>query len=156
YRAYHLRGDSMTRILVTGGAGYIGSVLVPILQDHGYTVDVIDQLWFGNHLPATVSVASKDLFECHVEDLKGYEHLVFLGGLSNDPMAEFNPQMNFTDHGALPSYLGYVAKRGGVRRFIFASSCSVYGFTVNELYDEDSPVTCSYPYGISKLQGERG
>jgi nucleoside-diphosphate-sugar epimerase len=52
--------------------------------------------------------------------------------------------------------MAFVAKKAGVRRFIYASSCSVYGYTVNELYDEDSPVTCGYPYGISKLQGERG
>jgi len=56
----------------------------------------------------------------------------------------------------LPSYLAFIAKRAGVRRFVYASSCSVYGYTVNELYDEESPVTCGYPYGISKLQGERG
>jgi len=64
--------------------------------------------------------------------------------------------MNFTFNGALPSYLAYMAKLAGVRRIVYASSCSVYGYTVNELYDEDAPVTCSYPYGISKLQGERG
>ncbi|MHC4743894.1 MAG: NAD-dependent epimerase/dehydratase family protein, partial [Planctomycetota bacterium] len=64
--------------------------------------------------------------------------------------------MNFVSNGALPSYMAYVAKRAGVKRFIYASSCSVYGYTVNELYDEESPVTCGYPYGISKLQGERG
>jgi nucleoside-diphosphate-sugar epimerase len=56
----------------------------------------------------------------------------------------------------LPSYLAYVAKLAKVRRVVYASSCSVYGYTVNELYDEDAPVTCNYPYGISKLQGERG
>ncbi len=71
-------------------------------------------------------------------------------------MAEFSPSMNFIHNAALPSYLAYTAKRAGVRRFVYASSCSVYGYTVNELYDEDSPVTCAYPYGISKLQGERG
>jgi nucleoside-diphosphate-sugar epimerase len=71
-------------------------------------------------------------------------------------MAEFSPARNFIHNGALPSYLAYIAKKAGVRRFIYASSCSVYGYTVNELYDEDSPVTCGYPYGISKLQGERG
>ena len=78
-----------------------------------------------------------------------------LGGLSNDPMAEFSPAMNFIQNGALPTYLAFIAKKAGVRRFVYACSCSVYGYTVNELYDEESPVTCGYPYGISKLQGER-
>jgi len=56
----------------------------------------------------------------------------------------------------VPSYLAYLAKQAGVKRLIYASSCSVYGYTVNQLYDETAPVTCSYPYGISKLQGEQG
>ena len=144
------------RILVAGGAGYIGSKLIPVLLEHGYKVDVVDLLWFGNNLPENVSVVKKDLFKCQPDDLKDYDQVIFLAGLSNDPMAEFDPSMNFVFNGALPSYLAYVAKRAGVRRFIYASSCSVYGYTVNELYDEDSPVTCGYPYGISKLQGERG
>ena len=71
-------------------------------------------------------------------------------------MAEFDPAQNFQSNGAMPSYLAYLAKQVGVRRVIYASSCSVYGYTVNELYDEDSPAISSFPYGISKLQGERG
>ena len=63
---------------------------------------------------------------------------------------------NFIQNAACPAYLSYECKRAGVRRFIYASSCSVYGYTVDELYDEKSPTTCSYPYGISKLQGENG
>lgn len=144
------------RILVAGGAGYIGSVLVPMLLDHGYEVEVVDLLWFGNHLPPEVRVRRGNLFDCREEDFQGFDTVVFLAGLSNDPMAEFSPSMNFIHNAALPSYLAYTAKRAGVRRFVYASSCSVYGYTVNELYDEESPVTCGYPYGISKLQGERG
>ncbi|HLB74217.1 MAG TPA: SDR family oxidoreductase [Sedimentisphaerales bacterium] len=144
------------RILVAGGAGYIGSRLIPVLLEHGYKIDVVDLLWFGNHLPENVSVVRKDLFKCQPEDLKDYDQVIFLAGLSNDPMAEFDPSMNFIFNGALPSYTAYIAKKAGVKRFIYASSCSVYGYTVNELYDEASPVTCGYPYGISKLQGERG
>lgn len=144
------------RILVAGGAGYIGSKLIPVLLEHGYKVDVVDLLWFGNRLPDNVGVIKKDLFKCEKEDVKDYDQVIFLAGLSNDPMAEFDPSMNFIFNGALPSYIAFVAKKAGVKRFIYASSCSVYGYTVNELYDEDSPVTCGYPYGISKLQGERG
>jgi len=144
------------RIAVAGGAGYIGSVLIPMLLEHGYEVDCYDLLWFGNHLPKDVKVYRQDLFDCTVEDLTGYEQVIFLAGLSNDPMAEFDPAMNFVHNAALPSYLAYTAKKAGVRRFIYASSCSVYGYTINQLYDEESPVTCGYPYGISKLQGERG
>ena len=144
------------RIMVAGGAGYIGSVLVPILQEHGYDVDVVDLLWFGNHLPDGTTVIQKDLFRLGVEELKGYDQVVFLAGLSNDPMAEFSPAQNFIQNGALPSYLAFQAKQAGVKRFVYASSCSVYGYTVNELYDERAPVTCAYPYGISKLGGENG
>ena len=144
------------RIMVAGGAGYIGSVLVPLLHEHGYDVDVVDLLWFGNHLPPDISVTQRELFDLTKEDLAGYDQVIFLGGLSNDPMAEFSPSMNFIQNGALPSYLAFIAKAAGVRRFICASSCSVYGYTVGELYHEESPVTCAYPYGISKLQGERG
>ena len=144
------------RIAVAGGAGYIGSVLVPLLVDHGYEVEVMDRLWFGNHLPPGVKVSPCELFECTTDDFAGFDQVIFLAGLSNDPMAEFSPAMNFTHNGALPSYLAYTAKKAGVQRFIYASSCSVYGYTVNELYHEDCPVTCGYPYGISKLQGERG
>jgi nucleoside-diphosphate-sugar epimerase len=144
------------KILVAGGAGYIGSVLVPLLQDHGYEVDVIDSLWFGNQLPEGTKVTQQDLFSLGKGALSEYDQVIFLAGLSNDPMAEFNPALNFIQNGALPSYLAWRAKQDGVRRFVYASSCSVYGYTVNELYDENSPVTCGYPYGISKLEGERG
>jgi len=144
------------KILLAGGAGYIGSLLIPKLLEHGYEVGVIDLLWFGNHLPPTVNVKQQDLFDCQPKDFESYDQVIFLAGLSNDPMAEFNPALNFISNGALPSYLAYVAKLGGVRRFIYGSSCSIYGYTVNQLYDEESPVTCGYPYGISKLQGERG
>lgn len=145
------------KILVAGGAGYIGSYLIPILIDHGYEVDVIDLLWFGNHLPKEVKVTKKELFKCKVEDLQGYDQVIFLAGISNDPMAEIDPASNFILNGSLPSYLAYISKLAGVKRFIYASSCSVYGYTVNELYNEESPITtCGYPYGISKLQGERG
>jgi nucleoside-diphosphate-sugar epimerase len=144
------------RILVAGGAGYVGSALVPYLIEHGYEVEVIDLLWFGNHLPASVNVVQQDLFDCTEEHFQGFDQVIFLAGLSNDPMAEFSPSMNFVHNAALPSYLAYLARRAGVRRFIYGSSCSVYGYTVDELYDEDSPVVSGYPYGISKLQGERG
>lgn len=144
------------RILLGGGAGYIGSALIPLLLERGYQIDVVDLLWFGNNLPAEVNVIEQDLFNCKEEDLKGYDQFIFLAGLSNDPMAEYDAAKNFIHNAALPSYLALMARRAGVKRFIYASSCSVYGYTVNELYDEESPVTCSYPYGISKLQGERG
>lgn len=144
------------KILIAGGAGYIGSALIPRLQERGYTVDVIDLLWFGNHLPPDVKVMSKDIFDLHEDELREYDEVIFLAGLSNDPMAEFSPAKNFVYNASAPSYLAYIAKRAGVRKFIYASSCSVYGYTVNELYDETAPAVSNYPYGISKLQGEEG
>lgn len=144
------------KILVVGGAGYIGSALVPALIKTGHEVEVIDLLWFGNFLPKNIKVMQKDLFHCKACDMQGYDQVIFLAGLSNDPMAEYDPAKNFILNGALPAYLAYIAKNAGVKRYIYASSCSVYGYTVDQLYDENAPVTCAYPYGISKLQGERG
>jgi nucleoside-diphosphate-sugar epimerase len=143
------------KILAAGGAGYIGSVLIPKLLDRGYDVDVVELFWFGNHLPEQVGIVHKDIFDLKVEDLKGYEQVIFLAGLSNDPMAEFSPSKNFIFNAAAPAYLAYIAKNAGVKRYIYASSCSVYGYTENELYDESRPSVCNYPYGISKLQGEQ-
>jgi len=143
------------KILLVGAAGYIGSYLVPKLIDRGYEVTVVDLLWFGNHLPKEVPIQQKDVFQLVEDDVRGFEQIIFLAGVSNDPMAEFSPSMNFIYNAAAPAYLGYIAKRAKVKRFISAGSCSVYGYTVNQLYDEESPAVSNYPYGISKLQGEQ-
>jgi len=143
------------KILIAGGAGYVGSVLVPKLLDRGYDVDVVDLFWFGNHLPRETGIIRKDIFDISVQDLEPYQQVVFLAGLSNDPMAEFSPSENFIFNAAAPAYLAYIAKKAKVKRYVYASSCSVYGYTDNELFDETRPVASSYPYGISKLQGEQ-
>lgn len=143
------------KILCAGGAGYIGNVLIPKLLDRGYKVDVVDLFWFGNHLPRQVGIINKDIFHLTVEDLEPYDQVIFLAGLSNDPMAEFSPSKNFIFNAAAPAYLAYTAKNAKVKRYVYASSCSVYGYTENELFDETRPVSSNYPYGISKLQGEQ-
>src|SRR4029077_16962662 len=111
------------KILIAGGAGFIGSVLIPKLLDRGYDVDVVELFWFGNHLPAQVGIVQKDIFDLSVEDLKGYEQIIFLAGLSNDPMAEFSHSKNFISNAAAPAYLAYIAKKAKVRRFVYAGSC---------------------------------
>lgn len=143
------------RLLIAGGAGYVGSALIPRLLERGYSIDVVDLFWFGNNLPPETGLLNKDLFDVTVEDLQDYDQVIFLAGLSNDPMAEFSPNKNFIYNAAAPAYLAYTAKKAGVKRYVYASSCSVYGYTVNELYDETRPVSSSHPYGISKLQGEQ-
>lgn len=143
------------KIMVLGGAGYIGSALVPKLLERGYEVAVVDLLWFGNNLPEEVEVVKKDVLCLKPSDLEGYEQVIFLAGLSNDPMAEFSPSLNFVSNSAAPAYLGYISKKAGVRRFIFAGTCSVYGYTEDKLFDENSPTVCNYPYGLSKLYGEK-
>jgi nucleoside-diphosphate-sugar epimerase len=144
------------KILIGGGAGYIGSSLVPALIERGYDITVVDLLWFGDHLPKEVKIIQKNLFDLGKNELQDYDIFIFLAGLSNDPMAEYSPSKNYIYNAALPAYLAYIAKLAGIKRYIYASSCSVYGYTENNLYDEESPATCSNPYGISKLQGERG
>lgn len=142
------------KILVIGGAGYVGSVLVPKLDELGYDVDVIDLLWFGNNLPSNINVIQKNAFDLTVDELKKYEQVIFMAGLSNDPMAEFSPKQNFIENSALPSYIAYISKQAGVKRFIFASSCSIYGYSYDNTFIETSSPRSAYPYGISKIQAE--
>src|SRR6202453_5471779 len=149
-----MQGETM-KILIAGGAGYVGSVLIPHLLDRGYQIDVVDLFWFGNKLPSEAGILEKNIFDLQVSDLAGYDQVIFLAGLSNDPMADFSPAKNFIFNASAPAYLPYIAKKAHVKRYIYASSCSVYGYTENKLFDEDCPVNSAYPYGISKLQGER-
>jgi nucleoside-diphosphate-sugar epimerase len=146
----------MKNIFLAGGAGYIGTELCKRLMKLDYDITVLDNLWFGNNLDPKIKLIQKDIFKVNSKDLEGFDIVIFLAGVSNDPMAEFSPSENFIQNAACPAYLSYESKRAGVKRFIYASSCSVYGYTVDELYDESSPTTCAYPYGISKLQGENG
>lgn len=152
------------KILLAGGAGYVGSRLVPELMARGYDIDVVDLFWFGDHLPKDVVVDHPavlgykrkiDIFDLTEKDLTSYDQVIFMAGLSSDPMAEYSPSKNFIFNTAAPAYLAYIAKRAGVKRLIYACSCSVFGYTVNELFDENSPTIVGYPYGISKLAGEQ-
>lgn len=142
-------------IIIGGGAGYIGSALVPVLLKEGHKVTVVDLLWFGNYLPKGVRLMRKDLLKVNHTELKEYDCFIFLAGVSNDPMAHFNPRLNFQYNAALPAYLAFEAKKAGIKRYIYGSSCSIYGNTVRLCKESDLPGTVE-PYGISKLQGEVG
>jgi nucleoside-diphosphate-sugar epimerase len=146
---------NMKNILVAGGAGYIGTRLCNELVESA-KVTVVDLFWFGDHLDGRISKLKKNIAELQVSDLEGFDVVLFLGGLSNDPMAHFRPDLNFSENSSVPTYLAYIAKQAGVRRFICASSCSVYGFTNNQKLTETDSVKPSYAYGISKLQCELG
>tara|TARA_B100001094_G_C18187086_1_gene804520 strand:+ start:295 stop:1251 length:957 start_codon:yes stop_codon:yes gene_type:complete len=146
----------MKKVLIAGGAGYVGTLLSSELVDRGYDVEAVDLLWFGNFLRPEVKINNKNILDIKPEELSGFDSVIFLGGLSNDPMAKYSPSMNFTENAAVPAYLAFAAKEAGVRRFVYASTCSVYGYTANKLLDERSEsVFPQYPYGISKLAAEK-
>lgn len=144
------------KLLVIGGAGFVGTELVEELLKFNYEVDVVDLCWFGNYLPNGCKLIKKDAINLVKDDLVGYDQVIFLAGLSNDPMADLSGPHNFIHNCAVPTYIAILAKEAGVKRFIFASSASVYGFTNNEVYDEESKPLTVFPYGMSKLQAERG
>ncbi len=146
----------MKKVLVAGGGGYIGSRLVPELLLAGHQVTVVDLFWFGRHLPPQATAIEKDIFHLKPADLEGFDVVIFLGGLSNDPMAEFSPALNFISNGASPAYLAYIAKLARVNRFICGSSCSVYGLADTDMVTEEAKPNTQFPYGISKLAGEQG
>ena len=146
----------MKKILIVGGAGYVGTRLSNYLSEKGYNISVVDNFWFGDFLNDNITKTKKSLWDIKPEELEGLDAVLFLAGLSNDPMAMFRPDLNFIENSSAPVYLGFIAKQAGVKRFICASSCSVYGYTKNKTLNENSLVKPSYAYGISKLQCEQG
>jgi len=145
----------MKNVLIAGGCGYIGTLLARELYNRNYNIEVVDSMWFGNYLPPEIKTYKKNVLELKKADLEGFDVVIFMAGLSNDPMADFNPAMNFVENCAVPSYLAFVSKKAGVKRFIYASTCSVYGYTANNLMKETDPVNPQFPYGISKLAAEK-
>lgn len=142
-------------VLVIGGAGYVGSALVPALQK-SHTVSVMDTFWFGNHLPPDTRIINKNALDITKEDYAGIDAVIFLAALSNDPMSEMLPKECFVYNTAMPLHCAMLAKASGVKKFIFASSCSVYGYSPNEEQTPESPISCNYPYGLSKRAAESG
>jgi nucleoside-diphosphate-sugar epimerase len=143
------------KILLAGGCGYVGTMLYNHLKEKQHDITIVDLQWFGNKTNCD-KVIKKDIFDLKQEDIIGFDTVVFIAGLSNDPMADFSPSENFIQNSACPSYLAYISKKAGVKKFIYASSCSVYGFSDDRFSTEEDPTFTQHPYGISKLQGERG
>lgn len=143
------------RLLIAGGAGYMGSTLIPKLLERGYHVDVVDLFWSGNFLPPDVGILHKDIFHLETHDLEPYDQIIFLAGFSNDPMAEYSPAKNFVFNAAAPAYLAYIAKRAKVKRYVYASSCSVCGDTEKAesgILWNDPEIGIEWPLPISECQ----
>jgi dTDP-4-amino-4,6-dideoxygalactose transaminase/nucleoside-diphosphate-sugar epimerase len=150
------------KILVTGGAGYLGSVLVPLLLDEGYEVTVLDRLYFGRETLASViehphfRLIDGDIR--YLDELNGFldgvEAIIHLAGLSNDPSCDLEPERTERINYDATMELARRAARAGVRRFLFASSCSVYGSNPAPIVDEESELYPVSLYAEMKAKAE--
>jgi nucleoside-diphosphate-sugar epimerase len=148
------------RILVTGHNGYIGSVLTPLLGRAGHDVFGLDSDLFADctlgEPPPSVPSLRKDIRDAEVADLVGFDAVVHLAAVCNDPVGDLNPQTTYDINHLASVRLAELAKEAGVPRFVFSSSCSLYGRAGDEVLDEHaafSPVTA---YGHSKVLAEQG
>jgi nucleoside-diphosphate-sugar epimerase len=147
------------RILVTGHAGYIGTVMVPMLMAEGHEVvgldsDLFEQCTFGDPTPQTPHI-KKDLRDVQVADLRGFDAVVHLAGLSNDPLGNLNPQLTYEINHAASVRLARLAKEAKIPRFLFSSSCSTYGAAGKDMVNEGATFNPVTPYGDSKVLVER-
>jgi dTDP-4-amino-4,6-dideoxygalactose transaminase/nucleoside-diphosphate-sugar epimerase len=153
----------MKRVIVTGGAGYLGSVLVPALLDEDYEVTVFDRLLFGRQPLAQVldhprfRLIEGDVTQLarHNGFLEGMDTVIHLAALSNDPVCDLKPELTQRVNFDGTLEIARRAARAGVRRFIFASSCSVYGSNPSPIVDERSE---RYPvslYAQKKIEAEQ-
>ena len=142
-------------VLITGAAGYVGSMLCDRLVENGYDVTAIDKMVFGNHIKAQCKVIEADILNFDPRWLDGVDAVVHLAAISNDPMAAFRPGPNFVTNTAGTALLAFLCRERGVSRFVYASTCSVYGYSTYEDMVEDSQVRPSFPYGISKVLAEK-
>lgn len=147
------------RVLVTGHRGYIGTVLIPMLLSAGHEVagldsDIFRSCTFGSD-PVDVPTAEKDIRDVSVEDLYGFDAILHLAGLSNDPLGDLNPSLTYEINHLASVRLAELAKEAGVERFIFSSSCSNYGAGGEDLLTEESAFNPVTPYGKSKVLVEQ-
>jgi nucleoside-diphosphate-sugar epimerase len=151
------------RVLVAGDGGYIGAVLVPFFQAAGHQVDGLDLgLYEGCDLgrarrddgPRTETRA--DMRDATVEQLAGYDAVVCLAALSNDPLGALNPAATYSVNLDGTLHLARMAKQAGVPRFLFSSSCSLYGAAGSAAVAEDADLCPVTPYGETKAMAERG
>ncbi|MEQ9619030.1 MAG: SDR family oxidoreductase [Deltaproteobacteria bacterium] len=147
------------RVLVTGHRGYIGAVLVPMLLQDGHEVvgldsDLYERCNFGDFNSDVPSIR-KDVRDIELSDLEGYDAVVHLAGLSNDPLGDLNPRLTYEINYMASLNLARLAKTAGVRRFVFSSSCSNYGASGDNMIDEQAEFNPVTPYGCSKVFVER-
>jgi nucleoside-diphosphate-sugar epimerase len=148
------------RVLVTGHDGYIGTVLVPLFQQAGHTVVGLDSGLFSECVfgedGAAVECLQRDLRDVEPADLRGFDAVVHLAGISNDPLGDLNPACTYDINHEASVRLAEAAKASGVRRFLFSSSCSIYGAGgMDDILTEEAPFRPVTPYGESKMLVER-
>lgn len=146
------------KVLVTGHDGYIGTVLLPLLKAAGHDVVGLDSCLFdgcvfGSECGQLPSM-KMDIRDVQVSDLIGFDAIVHLAGLSNDPLGDLNPELTYEINHRASVALARNAKEAGVSRFVYSTTCSVYGAANDDLLDENSLLKPITPYSISKLRAE--
>jgi nucleoside-diphosphate-sugar epimerase len=147
------------RVLVTGHNGYIGSVLAPRLEQAGHEVvgldsDIFAACTFGSDV-ADIEGLQKDVRDIEPEDLVGFDAVVHLAAVCNDPVGDLNPQATYDINHLASVRVAEAAKAAGVSRFVFASSCSLYGKAGDDMLDEGAEFAPVTAYGQSKVLAER-
>ena len=148
------------KILVTGTEGYIGSLLAPMLMQRGHEVIALDTGfykvgWLYNGTELTAKTLNKDLRHITLEDLQGVEAVVHMAELSNDPTGQLSPNITYDINHKGSVRLANLVKAAGGRRFVYMSSCSVYGIGTDEYVTEEFPVNPQTAYAECKTMVER-